>query len=347
MRIEMFDYVLPPYMIAQRPLPRREESRLMILDRRGGTAEAGQFTDLPKHLRRGDLLVINDTRVLPARLRARKPTGGKVEILLVRREGNGSSWWCMTSPGRGLVPGTRLAIGDELEAEMVERDGNGRFLLTLHARSGSVDEAIHRHGVPPVPPYVRREPGDDLERMDRERYQTVYAREEGAIAAPTAGLHFTEEAITGLQGMGIGLARVTLHVGPGAFQPVRTTSIEDHRVEAEWARLPEATAAAIADCRRRGGRVVAVGTTTTRLLESRAEEDGRVRPGEGWCELTIGPEYRFRAVDALVTNFHLPRSSLLVLVAAFAGRTRILAAYTQAVEQRFRFYSYGDAMLIL
>ena len=346
MRIERFDYVLPPDLIAQRPPPLREASRLMILDRKGGTTETGRFTDLPRCLRRGDLLVINDTRVVPARLRARKPTGGQVEILLVRREGNGSSWWCMTSPGRGLVPGTRLVVGDGLEAEIVERDENGRFLLNLHTRSGSVDEAIHRFGVPPVPPYIRREPGDDLERMDRDRYQTVYAREEGAIAAPTAGLHFTEAALAGLRGQGVGVARVTLHVGPGTFQPVRTATTDEHRVEAEWARMPESTAAAIADCRRTGGRIVAVGTTTTRLLESRAGEDGRVHPGEGWCELTIGPGHRFRVVDALLTNFHLPRSSLLILVSAFAGRTRILDAYAQAVEQRFRFYSYGDAMFI-
>ncbi len=349
MRVEEFDYHLPPERIAQAPVPRRDESRLMIVDRaRGTTAECG-FAGIREHLRRGDLLVVNDTKVLPARLRARKATGGSVEILLVRPAGGDparASWSCMISSGRGLRPGSRLTIAADFEAEVEEWEQGGRLRVRLHAPDGDVAGAIHRHGVPPVPPYIRRGPGDPREGMDRERYQTVYARDEGAIAAPTAGLHFTRELLQALDRSGVGTSRITLHVGPGTFRPVRTARVEEHVVEAEWARLPEETAAAVDACRARGGRVVAVGTTTTRVLEWWAEEGRRVRPGEGMCDLTILPGHRFRVVDALLTNFHLPRSSLLMLVSAFAGRERVLRAYSRAVESGFRFYSYGDAMLL-
>jgi S-adenosylmethionine:tRNA ribosyltransferase-isomerase len=350
MRLVDFDYELPPDLVAQEPAPRRDAARLMILDRdRDGVAETA-FTRLVDHLHGGDLLVVNDTRVLPARLQARKESGGRVEVLLVAREPDdedGGSWRCMVSTSRGLRSGARLTVAEGLEIEVLGEAPGGRFRIRLRSADGDADRALHKHGMMPVPPYIRRDPWDPRGRMDLERYQTVYARHEGAIAAPTAGLHFTPALLHALEKHGVRLARLTLHVGPGTFQPVRAEVIEHHRLESEAFRLPAATAEAVAHCRSGGGRVVAVGTTVTRVLEASAREDGSVLPGEGRCGLYITPGHRFRVVDALVTNFHLPRSSLLILVAAFAGRERILAAYAEAVRRRFRFYSYGDAMVIL
>ncbi len=350
MRTDAFDYDLPETLVAQEPAPRRDASRLMVLRRSGGEIEETAFARIAERFSPGDLLVLNDTRVVPARLLARKPSGGQVEILLVARAASdpGSREWdCMVSTGRGMRPGARLSIGAGFEAEVLGETERGRIRIRLHAEESEVDEAIQRHGVMPVPPYIRREAGDARARLDRERYQTVYAREPGAIAAPTAGLHFTEELLRSLEARGVSLAFLTLHVGPGTFRPVRTEQIEDHRLEPEDYRLPEATTQAVASCRAHGGRVVAVGTTVTRVLEARADGHGAVAPGDGRCGLYITPGHTFRVVDALLTNLHLPRSSLLVLVAAFAGRERILAAYGEAVARGFRFYSYGDAMLIL
>ncbi|MEK7283890.1 MAG: tRNA preQ1(34) S-adenosylmethionine ribosyltransferase-isomerase QueA, partial [Acidobacteriota bacterium] len=251
------------------------------------------------------------------------------------------------STSRGLKPGSRLPIAPGFEVEFLGETEGGRVRVRLHAAGGDVEGALRRHGSVPLPPYIRRDDRDAREAIDRERYQTVYARQDGAIAAPTAGLHFTEDLLAGLRARGIGTATLTLHVGPGTFQPVRAENIEEHRLEPEAFRLPPETAGAIAACRARGGRVVAVGTTVTRVLEGRTRDDGSVEPGEGSCGTYITPGHRFRAVDALLTNFHLPRTSLLILVAAFAGRERILAAYEEAIARGFRFYSYGDAMLIL
>jgi S-adenosylmethionine:tRNA ribosyltransferase-isomerase len=349
MNVEEFDYRLPPELIAQEPSPRREEARLMLLDRAHPEIRESRFASIGDHLRAGDLLVVNDTRVVPARLEARKPTGGRVELLLVRRDPDdprGATWSCLATGHRGIHLGTTLEITDDFQAEVLEKGAEGRLRVRMQSRGVGVDEAIRLHGVPPVPPYIRREPGDPRREMDRQRYQTVYARTDGAIAAPTAGLHFTRGLLRSLEWRGVTLASITLHVGPGTFQPVRTRDVDGHVVEAEWCHLPSETAAAIAACRARGNRVVSVGTTVARALEWRGDDAGGTTPGEGMCDLTIRPGHRFVVVDALLTNFHLPRSSLLILVAAFAGRERILEAYGEAVARRFRFYSYGDAMLI-
>jgi S-adenosylmethionine:tRNA ribosyltransferase-isomerase len=351
MRAEEFDYPLPPASIAQDPAARRDASRLMVVDRaRSGGVEESPFAALVDRLAEGDLLVLNDTRVFPARLRTRKPTGGRIDLLLVeRRTANGAApaWSCMVSSGRGLKPGARLAIGPGFEAQILGEAERGRFWVRLLVEGMTETEALDRFGLMPLPPYIRREPGDPRSDLDRERYQTIYASESGAVAAPTAGLHFTPELFGALEDRGVRRARLTLHVGPGTFQPLRAGRVEDHHLEAEEFVLPAETAEAIAACRARRGRVVAVGTTVTRVLEARAGPDGTVSPGRGRCDLFILPGHRFRAVDALITNFHLPRSTLLVLVAAFAGRERILSAYAEALARGFRFYSYGDAMLIL
>ena len=351
MKIEEFDYELPVERIAQEPARERETSRLMLLDRRGEGVEETVFASLPERLRAGDLVVLNETRVVPARLRARKPSGGQVEILVLDWAGEteGAARTVLLSTSKGVRPGVRLRIATDLEAEVIEgpREGRARLLFRAPGADGGLglEERLRRHGVMPLPPYVRREPDDGRDRLDRERYQTVYAARDGAIAAPTAGLHFTPALLEELARRGIGVARLVLHVGPGTFLPVRAAAIEDHRVEPERFDLPAETAAAVRACRGRGGRVVAVGTTVTRVLEARAGGGG-VEPGAGWCDLYIRPGHAFRVVDALITNLHLPRSSLLILVAAFAGRERILAAYREAVRRGFRFYSYGDAMLI-
>ena len=350
MTIDEFDYRLPPDRVAQVPCARRDGSRLMLLDRGAEGLTDTTFDTLGEHLRPGDLLVLNDTRVVPARLRARKPTGGLVEFLLVAREAgdtDGRTWRCLASTSRGLRPAARLVVAPGFEAEFLGETEGGRVRLRLHDAAGDPDGAMRRHGSVPLPPYIRRGEDDPRDVIDRERYQTVYANAEGAIAAPTAGLHFTQSLLSSLRARGVETATLTLHVGPGTFQPVRASRVEEHRLEPEAYRLPSETAAAIARHRAEGGRVLAVGTTVVRVLESRARDDGSVEPGEGWCGAYITPGHRFRAVDALLTNFHLPRSSLLVLVAAFAGRERVLAAYAQAIARGYRFYSYGDAMLIL
>jgi S-adenosylmethionine:tRNA ribosyltransferase-isomerase len=350
MRVDELDYALPQDLIAQVPAPRRDAARLLVLDRARDDLSETTIARLSDHLRPGDLLVLNDTRVLPARLHARKATGGRVDLLLIARDGEGDprgeAWTCMISTGRGIRPGEVLAIAPGFDAEVLEEIAGGRVRVRLRA-TGGVDAAIRRHGVPPVPPYIRREPGDPREAIDRERYQTVYAGPEGAIAAPTAGLHFTAELLRDLETRGVATARLTLHVGPGTFLPLRGDRLEDHRLEPEAYRIPAETATQVAACRARGGRVVAVGTTVTRALEQAAGVGGGVAPREGWCDLFIVPGHRFRMVDALLTNFHLPRTSLLALVAAFAGRERVLAAYREAIRRRFRVYSYGDAMLLL
>ncbi len=349
MKLEAFDYDLPRDLVAQEPAHHRDAARLMILDRIDGGVAETTFAALGEHLDPKDLIVINDTRVLPARLLARKPTGGEVELLLTEREpdeGDGQRWACLVSTGRGLRPGVRLAIAPGFEAAILQGGDGPRWRISLIADGGDVDAAIARHGRMPLPPYIQRDPDDSRAGRDAERYQTVYARHPGAIAAPTAGLHFTEQLMRRLERRGIAFARLTLHVGPGTFQPVRTNEIEAHRLEPEAFALPHETAAAIDACRSRGGRVVAVGTTVTRVLEARARDDRGVLAGDGRCDLYITPGHRFRVVDALVTNFHLPRSTLLMLVAAFAGRELVLHAYGEAVSRRFRFYSYGDAMLI-
>jgi S-adenosylmethionine:tRNA ribosyltransferase-isomerase len=331
-----FDYRLPPDRIATEPAP-RGQSRLLVLERRGAQRHR-RVDDLPEILRPGDLLVVNDTRVIPARLFGhRVATGGEIEILLTERV-DATTWDALVRPGRRAKPGTRIGFEDGLAAEVIEKDPGGRHRLRF---SEPVEPHLDRLGHVPLPPYIER--ADTPE--DRERYQTVYAASPGAVAAPTAGLHFSKELLTRLAAAGIETARVTLHVGPGTFKPVTVERIEDHRMESERYEIPEATAAAVDQARREGRRIVAVGTTVVRTLESAAKE-GKVAPGVGRTDLFITPGFRFQAVDLLLTNFHLPRSTLLMLVCAFAGRERVLAAYEEAIASGYRFYSYGDAMLI-
>jgi S-adenosylmethionine:tRNA ribosyltransferase-isomerase len=348
MKLSDFDYELPAGCIAQQPLGRRDASRLMVVRPGGGAVEHRRFAELPGLLAAGDLLVVNDTRVFPARLEARKPTGGRVEVLLLERRGGepeAPRFAAMLRASHAPAPGSRLEFDGDLTAEILEREAE-RFLLAFRSERGSAAERLERLGRPPLPPYIRRETEDPRDGVDRERYQTVYAARPGAVAAPTAGLHFTPDLLAALGRRGVRTARLTLHVGPGTFRPVRCERVEDHVMHDEWFELPESTAEAIRHTRGRGGRVVAVGTTVVRTLEHRAVGDGTVEPGTGRCGLFIRPGFRFRVVDDLITNFHLPRSTLLMLVSAFAGRETVLAAYAEAIREGYRFYSYGDAMMV-
>jgi S-adenosylmethionine:tRNA ribosyltransferase-isomerase len=345
MRLADFDYDLPPELIAQEPAARRDQSRLLVLRRAGGGLAHHAFADLPELLAPGDLVVLNDTRVVAARLVGRRlRTQGKWEGLFVR-ERPGGLWELLVQTRGKLAPGETLQAGSPaggLGLELVEKVPPGRWLVRP-GEGGPFALVLARHGQVPIPPYIRKgRAGPE----DAGRYQTLHACHDGAVAAPTAGLHFTPEVMEALARRGVGHAFVTLHVGPGTFQPVKVEDVRRHRVEPEWGELPAAAARAVAEARSRGGRVVAVGTTTVRVLESAA----LARGGEGWqglAELTICPPFSFRVVDALVTNFHLPRSSLLLLVSAFAGVEAVRAAYREAVRRRYRFYSYGDAMLVL
>jgi S-adenosylmethionine:tRNA ribosyltransferase-isomerase len=344
-----FDFDLPEALIAQTPPDERGGSRLLVLDRASGTIAHQHVSDLPGWLRAGDVLVVNDTKVFPARLLGtRVPTGGRVEVLLLERLDAGQ-WSALVHPGQKLKAGARVALtgdaqsGPVIEGEIVDRASFGRRTIRLRTNAGDLDAAIDAVGHIPLPPYIHR--GDTA--LDRERYQTVYAERRGSIAAPTAGLHFTPALLARLEAGGVERAAVTLHVGYGTFKPVRTEIVEEHTVDPERYAITEATAARLNRARDEGRRLVTVGTTTARALES-AGAAGRIAAGEGTATLFIHPEsHRFHSVDALVTNFHLPRSSLLMLVCAFAGRERVLAAYREAVARGYRFYSYGDAMLIL
>jgi len=335
-----FDYELPPQAIAQHPLPQRDRSRLMVLS--GNQTDHRYFEDVIDYLRPEDLLVLNDTRVLPARLIGKKTSGGRVELLLIERESE-SVWRVWLGGSRKPAIGSTIGFGSGLNAEIVARDGRV-WTVRFRTEDGSVDQALERCGTMPLPPYIERAPeGDD---SDRDRYQTVYATRPGAVAAPTAGLHFTEALLSRLDQAGIRRAQLTLHVGPGTFQPVEVESLADHTMHTERFELDDACAEAVRECRRRAGRVVAVGTTTVRVLEHCATERRDVAPARGATSLFIAPGYAFRCVDAMITNFHLPRSTLLMLVSALGGHERILAAYRTAIARGYRFYSYGDAMWV-
>lgn len=340
MDLAEYQYNLPPDLIAQRPAERRDGSRLMVLHRQEGSVEHRSFPELPGLLRPSDLLVLNDTRVFPARLYAVKDTGARIEVLLVR-EREERVWECLVRPGRRCPPGTRLRFGDGTLWATVEAADQPMKRLLRFAASSDFWEQVEAWGQVPLPPYIRR-PQGRTDAEDRDRYQTVFARERGSVAAPTAGLHFTPELLQVLPH-----TRITLHVGYGTFQPIQTHAVEQHRMESEHYRIEPGAAERIRQARAAGGRVVAVGTTATRALESAALQVPEFGPMEGWTDLFIYPGFRFQIVDALVTNFHLPGSSLLLLVAAFAGKDLVLEAYREAVRQRYRFYSYGDAMLIL
>jgi len=346
MDVRDFDFDLPPELIAQEPPPERGGSRLLLLNRATGSVTHTRVASLPDVLRAGDLVVVNDTRVFPARLIGRRvPSGGAVECLLVRRLAD--VWEALVHPGQKLKPGARVVFEGihTIHGEILERRFFGRRLVRLWADDGSsVDEAVDTIGHVPLPPYIKRTDRTD----DRDRYQTVFARARGSIAAPTAGLHFTPALVDTLRARGIETAAVTLHVGYGTFQPVRVDRVEDHRIEPEEYEISEAAAAALAAARAENRRVIAVGTTTTRTLEHAARvHGGAIVPGRNTTDLFIYPGFEFRLVGGLMTNFHLPKSSLLMLVSAFAGRDAVRTAYDAAIAERYRFYSYGDAMLIL
>jgi len=346
--IKDYRYELPSELIAQEPLSRRDSSRLMVIDRRTGLRTHGLFSDLAELLRAGDILVINNTAVVPARLIGTKETGGKVEVLLIDypdRADFGAGAIvrdCLVKAARRLKPGTKLNFGNRLEGTVLaELDGTQRIAFSA---PDDVESLLERVGRVPLPPYIRN--GIDGE-QDRVSYQTVYASVKGAVAAPTAGLHFTDALLDQLRRIGVDIVALTLHVGYGTFAPVRVDDIRQHRMHSEPVTIPESTANAVNAAREEGRRVIAVGTTSVRSLEFAAAGTGRIQPGQHHCDLFIYPGYRFRIVDAMITNFHLPGSTLLMLVSAFAGRERILSAYAGAIRRRYRFYSYGDAMLIL
>ena len=340
MKTSDFYYDLPPELIAQTPLERRDGSRLLTLDKRTGETGHRHFYDLPRLLRPGDCLVMNDSRVLPARLLGRRePTGGAAEVLLLVDRGD-QVWECLVRPGRKVKPGTRLSFGEgALTAEVLETLEGGNRLIRFDYE-GIFLETLERLGKMPLPPYIKEELNDP------ERYQTVYSRQVGSAAAPTAGLHFTRELLDQIQAMGVSLCYVTLHVGLGTFRPVKEDEITDHEMHAEYCMIPQETADIINRTKQTGGRVVCVGTTSCRTIESWAGEDGTLKASAGWTDIFIYPGYRFKVLDALVTNFHLPESTLVMLVSALAGREHILAAYEEAVRERYRFFSFGDAMFI-
>jgi S-adenosylmethionine:tRNA ribosyltransferase-isomerase len=346
-----FDYELPPELIAQQPLPQRDAARMLVLRRATGAITHDIFARLPGHLRAGEVLVLNDTKVIPARLMGHKSTGGAVECLLIEQL-DASRWRALARPAKRLHPGTEVAFTadaqyarrttEPLRASVESKRAEGEVVLRF---TGSSDLAadLERIGHAPLPPYIRH--GHD-EPADRERYQTIYAQRPGAIAAPTAGLHFSRATFDALAQHGVRVHRLTLHVGLGTFKPVTVENVEEHRMHIERFDVPLETAQAVNAAKREGRRVVCVGTTTVRALESVADEDGQVRAGASETDLFIHPPHRFRVADALLTNFHLPRSTLLMLVCAFAAREAVLRAYAEAIRERYRFYSYGDCMLI-
>jgi S-adenosylmethionine:tRNA ribosyltransferase-isomerase len=338
-----FAYALPPHLIARHPAERRDESRLLVVDRARDRRAHRVFRDLVELVPAGDVLVLNETRVIPARLLGRKSTGARAEILLLHAAGDDERVWeALVRPGAKLRPGHVVDIGEALRVEILEALPGGNRLVRLDTPL-PVADALAAYGAVPLPPYLERA----AEPADRERYQTVFARVAGSVAAPTAGLHFTSELLAALEAKGVRSARLVLHVGIGTFRPVEAEDPAEHVLHAESYEVPDAAAATIAEVRAHGGRVWAVGTTVTRTLETVAAADGVVRAGAGETSLFIRPGFRFRAVDHLLTNFHLPRSSLLMLVSAFGGHDRIMAAYREAVARAYRFYSYGDAMLVV
>ena len=334
-----FSFDLPQELIAQTPIPQRDHSRLMILDKQTGETEDRHFYDLPDYLNPGDCLVLNDSRVLPARLLGIRSTGGAIELLLLKDLGE-NNWECLCRPGKKIREGTELQFGDgKLSAKVLEiTDGGNRIVHFSY--EGIFLEILEELGRMPLPPYITAELNEP------ERYQTVYSKVLGSAAAPTAGLHFTQELLKQIEGKGVIVSYLTLHVGLGTFRPVKEEDIEDHLMHSEFCTVPDQTAEAVNAARRRGNRVIAVGTTSCRTLESFAGEDGILKAGSRWTDIFIYPGYAFRCVDALVTNFHLPESTLIMLVSALAGRENVLGAYQKAIDLRYRFFSFGDAMLI-
>ncbi|MBO5318045.1 MAG: tRNA preQ1(34) S-adenosylmethionine ribosyltransferase-isomerase QueA [Oscillospiraceae bacterium] len=339
MKTHDFWYNLPEELIAQTPLQQRDSSRLLVLDRKSGEVEHRSFSDILDFLKPGDCLVMNDSRVLPARLLGHRPTGGAVEVLLLRDLGDGQ-WECLAKPGRKMQLGQEVVFGNgELTGTVTQVLPDGNRVVTFHYE-GIFLEVLERLGKMPLPPYIKEE------LQDQERYQTVYSREVGSAAAPTAGLHFTRELLDKLRRKGVQTAFVTLHVGLGTFRPVKAEEITQHHMHSELCMLSEETAALLNTTKRNGGRIICVGTTSCRTLESLVSDDGSFTAGSKWTDIFIYPGYRFKAIDGLITNFHLPESTLVMLVSAFAGRENILRAYEIAVAERYRFFSFGDAMFI-
>lgn len=343
MHINDFDYILPEELIAQHPTDKRDESRLMVIDRSTGELSHKHFYDILDYLKPGDCLVMNNSKVLPARLfGVKEHTGAKVEFLLIKRI-EGDTWEAMVRPGKRLHPGDRVSFSDgALMAEIIEHSEGGTRIVKFEYQ-GVFLELLEQIGKIPLPPYIERE--SDIE--DKDRYQTVYCKEEGSVAAPTAGLHFTEELLKRAEEKGVKLAYVTLHVGIGTFRPVKCETIEEHKMHFEEYQIDEENASIINETKRSGGRIISVGTTSTRTMESAADEDGTIAPGSGSTGIFIYPGYRFKVVDCLITNFHLPKSTLLMLVSALYNRENIISAYNEAVVQEYRFFSYGDAMFIV
>ena len=339
MKTSDFYFDLPPELIAQTPLERRDASRLLALDKTTGETRHMHFYDLPSLLRPGDCLVLNDSRVLPARLIGKRAGGGSCEVLLLIDRGE-RVWECLVRPGKKLRPGAKVTFGNgALSAEIVgEAEGGNR--LVRFDNQGIFLETLERLGKMPLPPYIKAE----LE--DSERYQTVYSKVTGSAAAPTAGLHFTPELLERIRDMGVKVCYVTLHVGLGTFRPVKAENLDEHEMHSEYCVIPQETADAVNETKRAGGRVVCVGTTSCRTLESWGAQDGSLKASAGWTSIFIYPGYRFKVLDALITNFHLPESTLIMLVSALAGREHVLAAYEEAVRERYRFFSFGDAMFI-
>ena len=334
-----FYFDLPERLIAQTPLEKRDTSRLLHLDKTTGEIEHRHFYDIKRYLRKGDCLVLNDSRVLPARLIGARPTGGSVELVLLKDLGDGC-WECLSRPGRKTKPGQELIFGNgELTATVQSVTEGGNRIVKFHFE-GVFLEVLERLGKMPLPPYIKEE------LKDSERYQTVYSKELGSAAAPTAGLHFTKELLREIEEMGVKICFVTLHVGLGTFRPVKAENIEDHEMHSEFCIIPAETAKTINEAKRSGGRIIAVGTTSCRTLESFAKEDGTIEETAAWTSIFIYPGYEFKCVDALITNFHLPESTLIMLVSALAGRESILHAYNVAVKEEYRFFSFGDAMFI-
>ena len=340
MKTHDFFYELPDELIAQTPLQQRDASRLLVLDRVSGEVKHRHFYDIIEYLRPGDCLVMNDSRVLPARLLGHRPTGGAVEVLLLRDLGD-KKWECLCKPGRKMQPGNEVIFGDgELSATVTQVLDDGNRVAEFHYE-GIFLEVLERLGKMPLPPYIK------AELADQERYQTVYSREVGSAAAPTAGLHWTEDLLEKARNKGVKTAFVTLHVGLGTFRPVKAEEITEHHMHSELCMLSAETADILNETKRNGGRVICVGTTSCRTLESLVNEDGTFEEKSKWTEIFIYPGYTFKAMDGLITNFHLPESTLVMLVSAFAGREHVLSAYEEAVKERYRFFSFGDAMCIL
>ncbi|MCR5668476.1 MAG: tRNA preQ1(34) S-adenosylmethionine ribosyltransferase-isomerase QueA [Lachnospiraceae bacterium] len=340
MKLSDYDYYLPEELIAQDPLAVRSESRLMVLDKNTGDIEHKHFYDIKEYLKPGDCLVLNNTRVIPARLIGEKEdTHGKVEVLLLKRKSD-DTWETLVKPGKKARPGARISFGNGLlVGEVMDIVEEGDRIIKFHY-DGIFEEILDQLGQMPLPPYITHK------LQDRNRYQTVYAKHDGSAAAPTAGLHFTKELLQEIRDMGVNIAEVTLHVGLGTFRPVKEENILDHHMHSEYYQISKEAAEMINNTKKNGGRVISVGTTSTRTLESAAAEDGTLRECSGWTEIFIYPGYKFKAIDGLITNFHLPESTLIMLVSALAGREHVLHAYEKAVEERYRFFSFGDAMFI-